>query len=335
MWNHEPTRSRKLLLHRREIDRLYGQLREKGLTLVPTKLYFKDGRVKIELALARGKDVRDKRRNGAGSRREAPDRARHEVAPALGLRGLTGSWHMPQSLALAATSGGRRIVRSSVIASSAALALISTAGAAVASVATRSAALPIVFERIDASGESDVISSTETGKPRTNLTPASPANDASPSVAPNGRTIVFASDRSGHFELWTMNRDGTKQARLTPSHGADMNPSYSPDGKWIAFACNEHGNWDVCAIAANGQGRRNLTSDSATDLDATWSPDSKQIVFDRVLDGKSDIWTLPVKGGAQTNITPGSPLDEFDLAFRDRVSSHSTRLTGPVRTTST
>jgi SsrA-binding protein len=61
--NHDPTRPRKLLLHRREIDRLYGQVREKGLTLVPTKLYFKDGRVKIELALARGKDVRDKRRD--------------------------------------------------------------------------------------------------------------------------------------------------------------------------------------------------------------------------------------------------------------------------------
>jgi len=60
--NHEPTRSRKLLLHRREIDRLYGQVREKGLTLVPTRLYFKDGRVKAEIALARGKDVRDKRR---------------------------------------------------------------------------------------------------------------------------------------------------------------------------------------------------------------------------------------------------------------------------------
>jgi len=60
--NHEPTRSRKLLLHRREIDRLYGQVREKGLTLVPTRLYFKDGKVKVELALARGKDVHDKRR---------------------------------------------------------------------------------------------------------------------------------------------------------------------------------------------------------------------------------------------------------------------------------
>jgi SsrA-binding protein len=61
--NHEPTRPRKLLLHRREIDRLYGQVREKGLTLVPTRLYFKDGRVKVELALARGKDTVDKRRS--------------------------------------------------------------------------------------------------------------------------------------------------------------------------------------------------------------------------------------------------------------------------------
>jgi SsrA-binding protein len=60
--NHEPMRPRKLLLHRREIDRLQGQVREKGLTLVPTRLYFKDSRVKVELALARGKDVRDKRR---------------------------------------------------------------------------------------------------------------------------------------------------------------------------------------------------------------------------------------------------------------------------------
>jgi SsrA-binding protein len=61
--NHDPTRPRKLLLHRREIDRLYGQLREKGLTLVPTRLYFKDGRVKVELALARGKNTYDKRRS--------------------------------------------------------------------------------------------------------------------------------------------------------------------------------------------------------------------------------------------------------------------------------
>ncbi len=61
--NHDPDRDRKLLLHRREIDQLIGKVQEKGLTLVPTKLYWKDGRVKVELALGRGKDVRDKRRD--------------------------------------------------------------------------------------------------------------------------------------------------------------------------------------------------------------------------------------------------------------------------------
>ena len=61
--NHEPDRSRKLLLHRHEIEKVDSQVREKGMTLVPTRLYFKDGRVKVELALARGKELRDKRRD--------------------------------------------------------------------------------------------------------------------------------------------------------------------------------------------------------------------------------------------------------------------------------
>jgi SsrA-binding protein len=60
---HDPDRDRKLLLHRREIDRLAGRVRERGLTLVPTRLYFKDGRAKVEIALARGKELRDKRRD--------------------------------------------------------------------------------------------------------------------------------------------------------------------------------------------------------------------------------------------------------------------------------
>ena len=61
--NHEPERPRKLLLHRREIDRLVGTTQEKGLTLVPTRMYFKGSRAKVEIAVARGKDVGDKRRS--------------------------------------------------------------------------------------------------------------------------------------------------------------------------------------------------------------------------------------------------------------------------------
>jgi SsrA-binding protein len=59
--NHDPERARKLLLHRREIERLVGKVAERGLTLVPTRIYFSDGRAKVELALASGKDRFDKR----------------------------------------------------------------------------------------------------------------------------------------------------------------------------------------------------------------------------------------------------------------------------------
>jgi len=60
--NHEPMRPRKLLLHREEIERLLGKTAQKGLTLVPTRIYFKGPRAKVELALARGKEGRDRRR---------------------------------------------------------------------------------------------------------------------------------------------------------------------------------------------------------------------------------------------------------------------------------
>jgi SsrA-binding protein len=60
--NHDPTRPRKVLLHRSEIASLNGKTRERGFTLVPTRLYWKDGRAKVELALARGKQTIDKRR---------------------------------------------------------------------------------------------------------------------------------------------------------------------------------------------------------------------------------------------------------------------------------
>jgi SsrA-binding protein len=79
--NHEPERPRKLLLHQREIERLIGKTAEKGLTLVPTRVYFSGPRAKVEIALARGKDVRDKRRS-------IKDREqRREIERALSERG--------------------------------------------------------------------------------------------------------------------------------------------------------------------------------------------------------------------------------------------------------
>jgi len=76
-FNHDPKRARKLLMHKNEIMRLWGRTREKGLALIPLKVYFKDGRAKVELALARGKKIYDKREEIA--RREA----RRELERAL------------------------------------------------------------------------------------------------------------------------------------------------------------------------------------------------------------------------------------------------------------
>ena len=81
--NHDPERDRKLLLHGREITRLVGKISERGLTVVPLKLYFKQGRVKLEVGLARGKKLHDKR----AALRERETRREMEKAARAGRAG--------------------------------------------------------------------------------------------------------------------------------------------------------------------------------------------------------------------------------------------------------
>ena len=81
--SHEPTRPRKLLLHRKQIDNFTSQIREKGFTLVPLKLYIKDGIAKVEVALAKGKKLYDKRE--AITRRDIE----REIGRAIKTKGLT------------------------------------------------------------------------------------------------------------------------------------------------------------------------------------------------------------------------------------------------------
>ena len=83
--NHEPERDRKLLLHKREITKIAGKSAEKGLTVVPLKIYFKQGRIKIEIGLARGKKLHDKR---AALRERETQREMDKAARA----GRAGRW---------------------------------------------------------------------------------------------------------------------------------------------------------------------------------------------------------------------------------------------------
>ena len=78
IFNHAPLRTRKLLMHKEEIRKLIGKTQQKGLTLIPTRMYFKNGRVKVELALAKGKQLWDKRETER--RRTADNEARDAIA---------------------------------------------------------------------------------------------------------------------------------------------------------------------------------------------------------------------------------------------------------------
>ncbi len=76
IFNHEPTRTRKLLVHRNELNKLVGKTHQKGLTLIPTRMYFRNGRVKVEIALAKGKQTWDKRET---ERRKTADKEAREA----------------------------------------------------------------------------------------------------------------------------------------------------------------------------------------------------------------------------------------------------------------
>jgi SsrA-binding protein len=78
IFNHEPLRTRKLLVHRSELNKLFGKTQQRGLTLIPTRLYFRNGRVKVEMALAKGKQTWDKRETER--RRTADKEAREAMA---------------------------------------------------------------------------------------------------------------------------------------------------------------------------------------------------------------------------------------------------------------
>jgi len=85
IWNHDPLRPRKLLMHKREIRRLISKIEERGLTLVPLSLYFKNGKAKIELALARGKKIYDKRKDIA--KRDSDREAQRELKSKFRMKG--------------------------------------------------------------------------------------------------------------------------------------------------------------------------------------------------------------------------------------------------------
>jgi Tol biopolymer transport system component len=136
-----------------------------------------------------------------------------------------------------------------------------------------------------------------------------PARDYFPKYSPDGKRVVFSSERDGNIQLYTMDSSGENAKRLIEDDYFNNHGSFSPDGLNIVFQSNRGGNFDLYKINSDGRGEiQNITKNSADNFDACYSPDGSRIVY-RSNKGSDDsmsydIFVMAASGSNQINITP-------------------------------
>ena len=128
------------------------------------------------------------------------------------------------------------------------------------------------------------------------------------------KQIVFTSDRTGSWDIWVMNEDGTGRRNLAPNPAQEHFPVWSPDGTRIAFSSDRDGNREIYVMDANGSNPIRLTNHPNPDTRPTWSPDGNRIAFTSFRDGEGEIYVINADGTGLANLTnnPGSRDDYAD-----------------------
>ena len=136
------------------------------------------------------------------------------------------------------------------------------------------------------------------GTTRVQLTESDNSDDTIPDWSPDGTQIAFTSSRSGNYDIYIMQADGTGVNRLTTNTGDDKHPSWSPDGTKIAFESKQGDvDWDVWVMDAGGGNPRNLTADEdGHDGNPAYSPDGTEIAFSSNRDGNFEIYVMKADG---------------------------------------
>jgi serine/threonine protein kinase/Tol biopolymer transport system component len=123
-------------------------------------------------------------------------------------------------------------------------------------------------------------------------------------LSPDGHRVAFCSDRSGDWEIWLADPDGSSAVKLTSMGDAGpCSPRWSPDGQLIAFLAQFEGQWEVWVIPAAGGKPRNLTTHPAIDAFPSFSRDGQWIYFMSNRTGENQVWKIPVSGGKAVQVT--------------------------------
>jgi dipeptidyl aminopeptidase/acylaminoacyl peptidase len=129
------------------------------------------------------------------------------------------------------------------------------------------------------------------------------ATDTTPAWSPDGSKIAFVSNRSGAFNIWVMNADGSEPTQLTNQSGADAEPAWSPDGSKIVFSSQrDSASGEIYVMNADGSSPTRLTQNTAIDRTPAWSPDSSQIVFRSSINGNG-LYLMNADGSNLTRLT--------------------------------
>ena len=134
-----------------------------------------------------------------------------------------------------------------------------------------------------------------------------PAEDSSPTWAPDGSAFAFVSHRDGSPEIYVMDMNNKESRRLTKNGATDIDPAWSPDGRWIAFASNQHrehaADTDIYIMNPSGKKAQQLTNKGGHNSTPAWSPDGQWIAFRTTLDGIGAIHLINANGKKQRALT--------------------------------
>ncbi len=145
---------------------------------------------------------------------------------------------------------------------------------------------------------------------------SSTREDVFPDISPDGKRVVFGSDRSGSTEIWVSDRNGQSPFPLTSFGGPQTGwPHWSPDGRRIVFHCCQEGHTSIFMVNAEGGELRQLTTDTSNEAWPSWSKDGRWVYFASTRTETWEVWKRPAEGGQPVRVTKhggGQPLESSD-----------------------